>query len=186
MPNYRRFRVPGGTWFFTLALQDRRSDLLTRHIDALRIAVCETRRRRRFIINAWVVLPDHMHCVITLPRGDCDFSNRIKAMKIRFVRQIAATERRSPEQTARRERNVWQRRFWEHAIRDRDDFARHADYVHFNPVKHGYVLSASHWPWSTFNQWVEAGVYPRDWASDGSAEIGAGEHPSHPRRPNPS
>ena len=144
MPDYRRVRVPGGTYFFTINLLERRSDLLVRHIDALREAVGRTRRERPFRIDAWVVLPDHMHCVITLPEGDDDFSNRIKAIKIRFVRAIPATERRSRARVARGERAIWQRRFWEHAIRSDIDYARHMDYVHFNPVKHGYVTLARH------------------------------------------
>jgi REP element-mobilizing transposase RayT len=101
MPNYRRFRVPGGTYFFTINLLERRSDLLVRHIDALREAVRRTRRERPFHIDAWVVLPEHMHCVITLPEGDDDFFNRIKAIKIRFVRAIPATERRTRVRAAR-------------------------------------------------------------------------------------
>jgi len=92
MPDYRRFRVPGGTYFFTINLLERQSDLLVRHIDALRDAVRGTRRQRPFRIDAWVVLPDPMHCVITLPQGDDDFSNRLKTTKIRFVRAIPPTE----------------------------------------------------------------------------------------------
>jgi putative transposase len=145
MPDYRRFRVPGGTYFFTINLLERRSDLLVRHIDALREAVRRTRLERPFGIDAWVVLPEHMHCIVTLPEGDDDFSNRIKAIKIRFVRAIAATERRSRARVARGERAIWQRRFWEHAIRSDADYARPMDYVHFNPVKHGYVTFARDW-----------------------------------------
>ena len=135
MPDYRRFRAPGGTDFFSVNLLDTRSDLLVRHIDALRDAVRRTRRERPFRIDAWVVLPEHMHCVITLPQRDDDFSNRIKAIKIRFARSIPPTERRSRVRVARGERGIWQRRFWEHAVRSDTDYARHMDYVHFNPVK---------------------------------------------------
>jgi len=130
MPNYRRYRVPGGTYFLTINLLDRRSDLLIRHIDALRDAVRRTRRERPFRIDAWAVLPEHLHCIITVPEGDDDFSNRIKAIKIRFARAIPATERRSAVRDARGERAIWQRRFWEHAIRGDTDYARHMDYVH--------------------------------------------------------
>lgn len=104
MPDYRRLRVPGGTYFFTVNLLERRSDLLVRHIDALREAVQRTRRERPFRIDAWVVLPEYFHCILTLPEADDDFSNRIKAIKIRFVRALPATERRSPVRVARGER----------------------------------------------------------------------------------
>ncbi len=121
MPNYLRYRVPGGTYFFTINLLDRGADHLTRHIDALRAAVRRTRNERPFHIDAWIVLPEHMHCVITLPEDDSDFSNRIKAIKIRFVRALPPTEHCSPVRAARGERGIWQRRFWEHAIRDQHD-----------------------------------------------------------------
>ena len=175
MPNYRRLLVPGGTYFFTIALEDRQSDLLTRHMDALRMAVRETRRLRPFNVDAWVVLPDHMHCVITLPEDDHDFSNRIKALKTRFVRRLPSTEHRSATRARKHERGIWQRRFWEHAIRDPDDFSRHMDYVHFNPVKHGYVVETCHWPWSTFHRWAEAGVYAKNWGSAETLDMAAGE-----------
>lgn len=140
MLDYRRWRVPGGTYFFTINLPKRRSDLLVRHMDTLRDAVRRTRRERPFHIDAWVVLPDHMHCIITPPEGgNDDLPNRIKAIKIRFVGASPATERRSRTRVARGERGIWQRRFWEHAIRSEADYVRHVGYVHFNPVKHGHV-----------------------------------------------
>jgi putative transposase len=127
MPDYRRYRVPGGTYFFTIILLERRSDLLIRHIEALSEAVRRTRAERSFHIDGWVVLPDHLHCVLTLPPGDDDFSNRIKAIKIRFVRAVEPNERRSSVRIARGERGIWQCRFWEHALRDEGDYARHMD-----------------------------------------------------------
>jgi putative transposase len=166
MPNYLRLRVPGSTCFFTVNLLDRSADLLTRHIDALREAVCATRAARPFCIDAWVVLPDHLHCLWTLPPGDDDYSNRWKAIKIRFVQRLSAHELRSATRARRGERGIWQRRFWEHLIRDEADFARHLDYIHFNPVKHGWARTARDWPYSTFHRWVSAGVYPPDWAGD--------------------
>jgi len=174
MPDYRRWRVPGGTYFFTINLLERRSDLLVRHIDALRAAVGQTRRERPFRIDAWVVLPEHLHCILTLPEGDDDFSNRIKAIKIRFVRAIPATERRSPNRAARGERAIWQRRFWEHAIRGDADYARHMDYVHFNPVKHGHVSRVRDWPYSTFHRLVRGGLYPADWGGPDLGDFAAG------------
>jgi putative transposase len=107
---------------------ERRSDLLIRHIEALRKAVRRTRAERSFHIDGWVVLPDHLHCVLTLPPGDDNFSNRIKAIKIRFVRAVEPNERRSSVRIARGERGIGQRRFWEHALRDEGDYARHMDY----------------------------------------------------------
>lgn len=141
MPDYRRCRIPGGTYFFTVNLLDRGSDSLVRHIDALREAMRATRRQRPFHIDGCVVLPDHLHCLWTLPHGDADFSNRWKAIKIRFVHAIAPDEPRSAVRANRGERGIWQRRFWEHAIRDDKDYARHMDYIHHNPVKHGWVKS---------------------------------------------
>jgi putative transposase len=175
VPDYRRVRVPGGTYFLTLTLLERRSDLLVRHIDVLRNAVRATRRERPFAIDAWVVLPDHMHCILTLPAGDSDYSNRIKAIKIRFVRAVPRTERRSRTRAARGERAIWQRRFWEHTIRGDADYARHMDYIHFNPVKHGQVAEVREWPYSTFHGLVRAGVYPADWAAGPVEDVPAGE-----------
>lgn len=137
--------------------------MLTRHIDALRAAVRRTRDERPFHIDAWVVLPDHMHCVITLPPGDADYANRIKAIKIRFVRAVPPDERRSAVRVAKGERGIWQRRFWEHTLRDEADYARHIDYIHYNPVKHGHVATVAQWPHSTFHRWVKRGAYPVDW-----------------------
>lgn len=170
MPDYRRHRVPGGTYFFTINLLERRSDLLVRHVAALREAVRRTRSERPFHIDAWVVLPDHMHCVITLPTGDDDFSNRIKAIKIRFVRAVAPKEWRSTVRIAKGERGIWQRRFWEHANRNDEDYARHIDYIHYNPAKHGHVTRVADWPYSTFHRWAAAGAYPADWGGGDPAD----------------
>jgi putative transposase len=175
MPDYRRYRVPGGTYFFTLNLLERRTDLLVRHIKALREAVARTRAERSFHIDGWVVLPDHIHCVLTLPTGDNDFSNRIKAIKIRFVRTVEPSERRSSVRVHEANVGFGNAIVSEHAIRDQDDYARHIDYVHYNPVKHGYVAAVAHWPYSTFHRWVKAGVYPLDWGGEGVADIAAGE-----------
>ena len=174
MPNYRRAWRPGGTFFFTLSLLDRRSDVLVRYIDALREAVRRTRAERPFEIDAWVVLPEHMHWIITLPDGDADYANRIKAMKIRFVQAIPRGETRNPARVLRGERGIWQRRFWEHEIRDEADFARHVDYIHFNPVKHGLVTRVRDWPYSTFHRYVERGVLASDWGGEAN-DFGTGE-----------
>src|SRR5260370_23189868 len=114
MPDYRRNGVRGGTFFFTVNLLDRRSDLLVRQIDILREAVARVRANAPFRIDAWVVLPDHMHCLWTLPQGDADFPGRWRAVKIAFVKSLPASEARSPVLTSRGERGIWQRRDWEH------------------------------------------------------------------------
>jgi putative transposase len=176
MPNYRRYRVPGGTYFFTVNLLERRQDTLVRHIDVLREAVRKTRRERPFHIDAWVVLPDHMHCVWTLPPGDDDFSNRWKSIKIRFVQAIPRTERRSSVRISKGERGIWQRRFWEHVIRDEADYEHHVNYVHWNPVKHGLAKTVADWPYSTFHRYVREGILPTDWIGEvGDENIGFGE-----------
>ncbi len=144
-------------------MERRGNDLLTRHIDQLRNAVRLTRRPHPFTIDAWVVLPDHLHCVWTLPEGDDDFSTRWRLIKAIFTRALPGGERRSEARLRSGERAIWQRRFWEHAIRDDEDFAAHVDYVHFNPVKHGYVREAAKWPHSTFKSCVRRALYPDTW-----------------------
>jgi putative transposase len=164
MSEYRRFRVEGGCYFFTVNLLYRGPDgLLVRRIDDLRAAVSEVRRAWPFRIDGWVVLPDHLHCIWTLPEGDDGFSTRWRLIKAGFARRLPATERRSPSRARRGERGIWQRRYWEHAIRDDRDFAHHMDYLHFNPVKHGYVEHAADWPYSSFRRLVKEGAYPSGW-----------------------
>jgi putative transposase len=143
MTDYRRNRVPGGTYFFTVNLADRRSDLLTREIDALRGAVRKVRAQKPFHIDAWVVLPDHTHCMWTLPDNDTNFSARWQAIKTAFSKRMMVGEHRSPSRAGKGERGIWQRRFWEHTIRDDRDYAAHLDYIHFNPVKHGLVTQVA-------------------------------------------
>jgi putative transposase len=166
MPNYRRVFVRGGCWFFTVTLLDRRVRLLTDWIDALRDATQRTRQRYPFQIDAFVVLPDHMHAIWTLPPGDADFSTRWRLIKSYFAKAIPKTEWLSPVREARGERGIWQRRFWEHLVRDERDFERHVEYCYINPVKHGYVTRVQDWPYSSFHRDVEAGIVPRDWAGD--------------------
>ncbi len=161
MSNYRRSYLPGGCWFFTVNLQNRHSDLLTRHIDHLRAAIACAKRKRPFQINSWVVLPEHMHCIWTLPEGDSDYSGRWREIKKSFTRALAQSQ-------------IWQPRFWEHAIRNDEDYRRHMDYVYINPVKHRLVGRVSDWPYSTFHRDVRQGLYPEDWAVH-IAEMDAGE-----------
>jgi putative transposase len=175
MPDYRRNRVPGGTFFFTANLLDRRSDLLVTHIDALRAAVRKALGRSPFHIDAWVVLPDHMHCLWTLPEGDGDFPGRWWVIKTVFSKSVPAGERRSAAMTERGERVIWQRRYWEHTIRDERDYAAHMDYTHFNPVKHGLVEQPADWAFSSFRRCVERGVYPTGWMRGGEEPAETGE-----------
>src|SRR6266702_218748 len=168
MTAYRRNFVPGGCFFFTGNLAERRRSLLTDHLDVLRAACHETHRRHPFTIDAIVVLPDHLHAVWTLAEADADFATRWRLIKSAFSRGIARGERISSSRAAKGERGIWQRRYWEHTIRDEDDFARHVDYVHINPVKHGLVKRVCDWAPSSFHRHVELGHYPMDWAGDQS------------------
>lgn len=175
MPDYRRNRVPGGTYFFTVNLRDRRSNLLTTNIDALRQAVRETRATMPFHIDAWVVLPEHLHCLWTLPAGDADFPNRWRAIKTAFTRSLPAEEAHTQVMPRRGERGIWQQRYWEHTIRDERDYAAHMDYIHFNPVKHGLAPHPAAWPYSTFRYCVSQGLYPTDWIGSAPAPESTGE-----------
>jgi putative transposase len=166
MTDYRRNFVPGGSFFFTVNLADRRLSLLTTHIDVLRMAFRETHLRHPLTIDAIVVLPDHLHAVWTLPEGDADFATRWRLIKSTFSRNVPPGERISASRAARGERGIWQRRYWEHTIRDEEDFARHVDYVHINPVKHALVTRVRDWQPSSFHRMVKLGVYPEDWAGD--------------------
>ncbi|SFZ79458.1 REP-associated tyrosine transposase [Chitinimonas taiwanensis] len=176
MPNYRRAWLPGGTFFFTVTLLERHgNDLLVRYIDQLREVVQEVKQRHPFTIHGWVVLPDHLHCVIELPAGDADFALRWRLIKAGFSRRLPLLERRSAVREARRERGIWQRRYWEHQIRDEADFARHLDYVHFNPVKHGWVPRVADWPYSTFHRYVADGLLVADWGGGDTSLLQVGE-----------
>lgn len=175
MPDYRRNRVPGGTYFFTVNLLDRRADLLVAHIDALRAAVRAALHRRPFHIDAWVVLPDHMHCLWTLPDGDTDFPGRWRDIKIGFSKSLPVTEPRSAARLRRGARGIWQHRYWEHTIRDDADYAARMDYIHFNPVKHGLAEHPAAWAYSSFLRCVAAGLYPADWCDPASPPAEAGE-----------
>jgi putative transposase len=160
---------------FTVNLLERRKSLLVDRIDALREAVAATHKTYPFVIDAVVVLPDHIHAVWTLPPGDADFSVRWRLIKTRFARMQPKTERLSKTRAARNERANWQRRFWEHLIRDETDYARHVEYCYINPVKHGLVTRVRDWPHSSFHRDVRAGIFPEDWAGDVEAQGDFGE-----------
>jgi len=175
MPNYRRVKSAGGTFFFTVVTYRRQPILCDHEIRrVLRQAITSVRSTRPFTIDAWVLLPDHLHCIWTLPPDDDDFSVRWALIKREVSRSVEAEYRRprlmTSSQVSHRDAGIWQRRFWEHCIRDDVDFQRHLDYLHFNPVKHGVAGSPREWPFSTFNRLVEEGLYPADWAGGGEEE----------------
>ena len=172
MPDYRRVWHEGGTYFFTVNLLHRHgNDLLTREHALLRETVRNVRRAHPFEIHGWVTLPDHLHCVIELPAGDADFATRWRLIKLNFSKALPRAEPRSQVRVRRGERGIWQRRFWEHLIRDDTDYQAHMAYVHINPVKHGLVKRVADWPYSTFHRLVNTGVYPLDWAGDGGDSL---------------
>ncbi|MGE0114720.1 MAG: transposase [Steroidobacteraceae bacterium] len=166
MSNYLRAWIPGGTYFFTVNLAERRNTtLLIDHIAQLREAFRVVRRVHPFVIEAMVVLPDHLHCIWRLPPGDDGFAFRWRLIKARFSASLVAGERISPSRLRKGERGIWQRRYWEHVIRDEEDWRRHLDYIHCNPVKHGHVQRVCDWPHSSFHRFVRQGVYMENWAA---------------------
>jgi len=165
MVRYRRNFIESGTFFFTVTLADRRSTALIDHVGALRAAFRVARRERPFAIDAVVILPDHLHAVLVLPHRDADFSGRWRRIKGHFSSALIAAGA-DIKRHANGELALWQRRFWEHTIRDDRDFARHVDYIHFNPAKHGLVARVRDWPYSSFHQYVRQGLLPADWAGD--------------------
>lgn len=172
MSLYIRHRLPGGTYFFTVNLAQRHRSLLTDHIDTLRDAFRHVRVRHPFQIEAIVILPEHLHCLWRLPKNDTDYATRWGLIKANFSRYINAIEPLRASLIRRGERGIWQRRFWEHTIRDEKDWQRHLDYIHFNPVKHGHARNACDWPWSSFHQFVRRGKYPADWGGGTTIENG--------------
>jgi putative transposase len=165
MPNYRRTRIDGGAYFFTLTLEDRSSDLLVREIARLRRAYFYVQQRRPFETLAICVLPDHLHAVWSLPPDDRDFASRWNLFKSGFSRGLPAASR-TESKKRKREKGIWQRRYWEHVIRDSRDLERHINYIHFNPVKHRLVPRVYDWPHSSFHRYVKRGDLPADWGGD--------------------
>lgn len=160
---YRRALIPGSTYFFTVALADRKSILLIEQVDRLREATRIVKLRHPFEIVTMVVLPDHLHAIWQLPPGDADYPTRWSLIKAGFSRGIPKGERIRPSRSAKRERGIWQRRYWEHLIRDDLDLQTHVDYIHHNPVKHGYVAQASAWPHSSIHRYIRMGWLKEDW-----------------------
>lgn len=164
MRNYIRDKTKGGCYFLTFNLLDRKSQLLLTHINELRIAYANTVKHHRFHLEALVILPDHVHIMITLPEDSDNYAIVVASLKSQFSKQINKSEIITLSRQNKRERGLWQRRFWEHRIRDDSDYRQHMDYIHYNPVKHGYVVNPQDWQYSTLNKWIEKGVYPADWA----------------------
>jgi len=174
MRTYLRNRTPGGLYFFTVNLAERRGNtLLTDKIAYLREAFRRTFAAHPTVMDAVVVLPDHLHCIWQLPPGDDGYATRWRLIKSHFSRLLEPGERRSASRLRKGERGIWQRRYWEHTIRDERDYARHVDYIHYNPVKHGLVELVSQWPYSTFSRWVRQGVYDQAW--EGGDKLGGME-----------
>nr|WP_315776503.1 transposase [Bradyrhizobium sp. SZCCHNR1053] len=165
MPNYRRASIKGGLFFFTVVLKDRTSHLLVEQIDRFRSCYRVAQERRPFETIAICVLPDHLHVVWALPDDDADYPIRWALIKSGFSRGLKS-QKHSRSLSAKREKGIWQRRYWEHAIRDDADLARHIDYIHFNPVKHGHVSRVADWPHSSFHRFVERGWLAADWGGD--------------------
>ncbi len=176
MTNYRRIYTPEASWFFTVNLLERDNNpLLIENINLLRSAFRKVKERHPFSIEAIVILPDHLHCIWTLPKNDTDYSTRWNLLKGAFSRSLAKGESLSKSRVKRRERGIWQRRFWEHMLRDENDFNRHLDYIHWNPVKHGYASNVVDWPHSSFHKYVKMDWYPENWGSQDKIDFETGE-----------
>lgn len=167
MTDYRRDFTQGGMYFFTMVLQDRSKDYLVRYIDEFRLAYKQTQERYPFETVAICILPDHLHLIMKLPKDDNNYSVRIAYLKTQFTQKLPLYCRKpNDSQNKRREAGIWQRRFWEHLIRDDKDLANHLDYIYYNPVKHGYVQSVKDWQFSSFHRDVKKEIYSEDWGSN--------------------
>jgi putative transposase len=167
---YRRAYLPGGTFFFTLVTYKRRPIFSTpQAVEHLQNAFRYTLSRMPFTVVASVILPDHMHFIWTLPAESSDFSTRWRLIKSHFTRNwhVKDSISENASRVQKGEKDVWQRRFWEHLIRDELDLTRHVEYIHYNPVKHGLVVSPGHWQYSSFRKYVREGQYLLDWGGNG-------------------
>lgn len=161
---YRRARVPGATYFFTVNQANRTNGFLIKEFDTLYHAIRKTKSKYPFKILAYVILPDHLHLIMTLPENDSNYSLRWSMIKSLFSKQIIFSEPISAARIKKRERGIWQRRFWEHLIRDEADLENHVNYIHFNPVKHGYVNNPIDWKFSSIHSYIQKGIIPYNWA----------------------
>ena len=169
MPEYRRHYHKGGSYFFTVVTHQRQKILLNEDMrSALRSSIQEVQQTLSFKVDAWVLLPDHLHCIWTLPEGDDNYSLRwlrIKQGVSKRCNHYFDPKKQSASRKSRHESTIWQRRFWEHHIRHVQDFERCMNYVHINPLQHGYVKQVCDYPYSTFHRYVKMGVYDKDWGS---------------------
>ncbi|WP_392537953.1 transposase [Legionella sp. 227] len=172
---YRRVFRPGSTYFFTLNLKDRASNLLVQNIHVLRKTMSQIKKRYPFEINGIVILPEHLHMMISLPKGDSDYPLRIRLIKSNFSRQLPCNESIRFARQRKKERGIWQRRYWEHCIRDEKDYERHLNYIHYNPVKHGYVKKASDWHYSSIHRYIDAEILCKEWGGCSDKDRGFGE-----------
>jgi len=168
MPEYRRTHVAGGVFFFTVVTYQRIPIFRSPVARALLMeSIGEIKRTLSFNMPAFVILPEHLHCIWELPDGDTDYSKRWGMIKRSFTRhwrqRVSPNKAISDSRKKKREAGIWQRRFWEHAIRDDKDYENHLNYIHYNPIKHGLVRCAHEWDYSTFQQWRDKGYYPSDW-----------------------
>ena len=171
---YRRAQIEGGTFFFTVVTYRRaRTFAVVENIDLLRQSFKEVMKDHPFAIDAFVLLPDHLHCLWTLPPGDSDFSSRWRLIKSAFSRKCRNDFKppRSPARLKKKEQTLWQRRFWEHVIRSEEDYTRHVEYIHYNPVKHGLVKAPGDWEYSSFHSYVRRGLYDLQWGACGRIEF---------------
>jgi len=168
MPEYRRIKQEGGTYFFTLVTFQRQKLFLVPDVMRLLLDTVEhVREMHPFEIIAYCVLPDHVHFLWQMPEDDTNYSMRIGVIKrrfsIQFISKYGDRLQKSDSQTRRREVTIWQRRFWEHLIRDEKDLNQHIDYIHYNPVKHGLVSKVRDWEISSFHNYVKEDIYSLDW-----------------------
>lgn len=175
MTEYRRIWSPGATWFFTVNLANRQSRLLIDNIETLRASFLHVREAHPFRTIAMVVMPEHIHALWELPPGDTDFAMRWRLIKAGFSRRMPVVPNLRPSLIRKQERGIWQRRYWEHLIRNEDDMQRHVDYIHFNPVKHGHAQHVKDWPHSTFHRYVEKGWLSKNWGMAGDSIGNFGE-----------
>ncbi len=173
--NYRRLIQPGGCFFFTVNLVNRQSALLTENIDLLRESVREVKRQHPFDIEAIVVLPEHLHTIWRLPKNDSDYANRWRLIKSAFSRQLPKDEYIRPSRIKKQERGIWQRRYWEHYIRDEKDWIAHINYIHHNPVKHGCVKRMEDWPYSSIHRYIAKKTLPMEVMMQAVEDIETGE-----------
>ena len=165
MPEYRRLWIPGAMYAFTVALADRRSSLLIDRLPSLRAAFRQVKLAHPFEIHTIVILPEHLHTVWRLPTADADYSMRWRLIKSAFSKDLPARPA-TGSQARRGEKGVWQRRFWEHLIRDEDDLRRHSGYIHWNPVKHGHANQPDDWEASSIHRHRRRKILPPGWEAE--------------------